>query len=75
MVYLFWRWPGEWRDADGTVHTERKAPYESLDAALGQAEYDFGRCQDSDDYASSPVRIESQDGSQTLWTAPIPDGR
>lgn len=68
MVYLFWRW-------DSDEHRERKAPYESLEVALGQAEADLARCEAEDDYSASPVRIESEDGSQVLWTAPIPDGR
>lgn len=68
MVFLVWRWP------DSEVHTERKAPYVDLAAARSQADHDLARCQAEDDYATVPVRIESEDGTR-LWTASIPDGR
>ncbi|GGS88568.1 hypothetical protein ACFFV7_50915 [Nonomuraea spiralis] len=67
MVYLFWRWP------DSTEHAERKAAYESLEAALGQAEADLARCASEGDYSAAPVRIEDELGGLP-WTADLPDG-
>lgn len=67
MVWLHWRWN------DSAAHIERKAPYDSVDAARAQAEHDLERCRAEDDYTAAPLRITSQpDGGEVLWAAELP---
>ena len=66
MVWLYWRWH------DSDAHVERRAAYESLTAALGQAEHDLELARKSGDYTTAPTRVDD-DAGVTLWTADLPN--
>lgn len=67
MVRLYWRW------GDSPEHTERSAPYASVDAARAQAQHDLYLAEAAADYSTAPLRIMDSGGA-VVWTANLPDG-
>lgn len=65
-VYLHWAWEGS-RD-----HTERKAPYASLEEARAQADHDLALAQNSGDFSEAPLRITEGENGRVLWE-PTPE--
>ena len=63
-VYLHWAWN------DSTEHSERKAPYASIEQARNQAEHDLVKARDEDDFSQAPLRITEGEAGKTLWEAP-----